>query len=139
MVHELMQKLNQKMSGGSFCMKLDVSKAFNKLGWSFPFRSLPVLNFHLRWIDLVGECICYAHVSILIIEKISSYFSPSCGLRQVDTISPFLFIIAEEFLSLNIAKLVAEGAIKLPFYFSNSLPICRLMFVDDILIFYRVS
>lgn len=65
------------------------------------------------------------------------FFFPPCGLRQGDPMSPFLFIIAQELLSLNLSSLAKEGAIKPIFSSVDSPPICHLMFTDDILIFIR--
>lgn len=91
---------------------------------------------NLKRNDLVKECICFSHGSVLINGEISGYFAPSCGLRQGNPLSPFLFIIAEEFLSLNISKLVNEGSIKPIFSSISCPPIYHLMFADDILIFF---
>eukprot|EP00268_Persea_americana_P009034 TRINITY_DN13562_c3_g1_i1.p1 TRINITY_DN13562_c3_g1~~TRINITY_DN13562_c3_g1_i1.p1 ORF type:complete len:192 (-),score=6.66 TRINITY_DN13562_c3_g1_i1:475-1050(-) len=37
MGHELYQKLNSKIKDGSICLKLDTTKAFDKLNWDFLF------------------------------------------------------------------------------------------------------
>lgn len=43
--HDLFQKLNSKVSRGSDCIKLDISKAFDKLLWSFLFKALHFFKF----------------------------------------------------------------------------------------------
>ena len=37
LAHDIIQKLNSKISGGSVCLKMDISKAFDKLQWNFLF------------------------------------------------------------------------------------------------------
>lgn len=39
LAHDLLYKLESSTRGGSFCMKLDISKAFDKLQWNFLFRA----------------------------------------------------------------------------------------------------
>lgn len=45
LAHDLFQKLNTKVSGGAVCLKLDITKAFDKLQWNFIFRALQFFNF----------------------------------------------------------------------------------------------
>lgn len=40
LAHDLFQKLNSKINGVSVCLKLDITKAFDKLQWNFHFRAL---------------------------------------------------------------------------------------------------
>ena len=60
LAHELFQKLNSKLKGGSLCMQLDISKAFDRLSWPFLFKSLHFFGLSDSWISLIRECICTA-------------------------------------------------------------------------------
>lgn len=60
LAHELFQKLNSNLRGGSLCLQLDISKAFDKLSWPFLFKSLYFFGFSATWINLIRECVCSA-------------------------------------------------------------------------------
>lgn len=91
LAHEVAQKLNQRLVGWSFCMKLDISKAFDKLNWTFLFNSLHHMGFSAQWIDLIKECVCNSKCSALINGEISGFFYTSCGLSKGDPLSPLIF------------------------------------------------
>lgn len=66
------------------------------------------------------------------------FFNSSCGLKQVDLLFPFLFIIAMEVLSKIIFTLVNDGFM-VGFLVgdtnSGTLTISHLLFTNDTLIF----
>lgn len=66
LANELFQKLRTKVSDGAICMKLDISKAFDKLHWSFLFKALDFFEFPPRWINWIKELICTSRGSVLI-------------------------------------------------------------------------
>lgn len=135
LVHDLFQKLNSKISGGSVCLKIDTTKAFDTLEWNFLFRALLFFNFSFGWINLIRELICTSKGSVLINKSPCGFFSSSCGLRQGDPLSLYLFILAEEILNLQIEGLKQLGKI-VPISSVQSTP-CHLPNVDDILLFMK--
>eukprot|EP00268_Persea_americana_P052212 TRINITY_DN5839_c0_g1_i1.p1 TRINITY_DN5839_c0_g1~~TRINITY_DN5839_c0_g1_i1.p1 ORF type:complete len:231 (-),score=32.34 TRINITY_DN5839_c0_g1_i1:1344-2036(-) len=133
--HELFQKLNSKLRGGSLCMQLDISKAFDKISWPFLFKSLHFFGFSATWTKLIRECVCTTKGSVLINRSPFGFFESNCGLRQGDPLSPYLFILAEEILSLNIQNLVNNNLI-FPLSKAPNTP-CHLLYADDILLFLK--
>jgi hypothetical protein len=101
--------LHSKVFGGNLALKIDVTKAFDTLEWSFLIKVLRSFGFSdtfCRWIDMILKS---ATLSISINGKLHGYFCCKRGVRQGDPLSPLLFCIAEDVLSRNISKLVADG------------------------------
>ena len=137
LAHELTQSLQKGAKGKGICLKLDISKAFDKLSWDFLFKALDFFRFSRAWSSLIHECVCSSKGYVLINREPTSYFAVGSGLRQEDPLSPYLFILAEEILSQNIDYLVSQQYVT-PIYRAPASPsICHLMFADDILLFFK--
>lgn len=82
LAHEVFQKLYTKRSGGSLCMQLDISKAFDKLSWAFLLKSLPFFGFSEKWITLIKECISSAKGLVLINRSPCGFSNPTVVLGK---------------------------------------------------------
>jgi hypothetical protein len=110
-VAHFMHKLRRK-SDGFFSLKLDISKAYDRLEWSFLEAILLRLGFAQAWIDVIMCSVKSVSYSILFNGNPTGYIVPSRGIRQGDPLSPYLFILCVEGLSSLITQSISQGSLK---------------------------
>ena len=138
---ETMHCIDQKRKGKEAMMvvKLDISKAYDRVEWPYLEASLRKMGFHEKWITLMMMCVKTVSYSVLINGEPKGKIVPSKGLRQGDPISPYLFLLCAEGLSAMLKKEEEEGYIKGVAVSRGALSISHLFFADDSIIFCRVS
>lgn len=118
--------------------KIDLSKAYDRVEWSFLKEILLRLGFNSNWVELIMNCISSPCFSILINGERKGNFHSSRGLRQGDPLSPYLFILVAEGLSHLISKANSRGSLT-GLTCSNGPMISHLLFADDSIIFCRAA
>jgi hypothetical protein len=120
-------------------LKVDLMKAYDSLNWEYILHCLKCLGAPARFISWIRECITSPSFTIALNGSLVGYFHGKKGLRQGDPISPYLFVIAMEGLSLLLGDAVSSNS-QFDFH-----PRCRelklnhLCFADDLLIFSAAS
>ena len=66
---EFMHYLEHKKDGreGVMSIKLDMSKAYDKVEWGFIKQAMEKMSFHEKWIELIMHCITFVSYSSLLI------------------------------------------------------------------------
>jgi len=115
-------------------IKIDLSKAYDKVNWLFIRLLLTHLGFNINFIRWIMSCISTVSFAVLINGSASPFFHSERGLRQGCPLSPLLFLLVAEGLSRAIAAASRDGLFK-GIKISSSLYLTHLLFVDDVLIF----
>ena len=119
-------------------LKLDISKAYDRVEWPFLQKIMEKLGFPTRWIERVMCCVTTSF-SILVNGRPHGMIHPSRGIRQGDPLSPYMFLLCVEGFTALLAKAELEGRI-------TGVSICRgaprvsnLLFADDSLLFCQAT
>ena len=137
--HECMHHLKNKRSGDSFemALKLDMSKAYDCVEWSFPGFIMQELGFDDRWFGWVKACVTTVFYSIVVEGQPFGYFKSNRGLRQEDPLSLYLFLLCVEGLTFLLHQAELSRKIQGLKISSRCPSISHLLFADDSLLFSK--
>ncbi|XP_016207963.1 uncharacterized protein LOC107648665 [Arachis ipaensis] len=93
------------------------------------------MGFGIRWRTWVKECVTTASMSVLINGSPSKPFKMERGLRQGDSLSPFLFVLVADVLHRMVDEAVRNGCISPLLLGSDNIELSHLQFTDDTILF----
>ncbi|KAA3459035.1 reverse transcriptase [Gossypium australe] len=109
LAYKVLHTFKQKRVGRRdfLALKLDMSKSYDRVEWSFLCQMLLKMGFANLWVDFNMHCIESVFYLIVINECEGEKFKPTRGLRQGDPLSLYLFLICSEGLP-NLMRLVEK-------------------------------
>jgi hypothetical protein len=141
LAYEITHMMHRKKGGrdGLVAVKLDMSKAYDRVEWDFLEGMMIKMGFATQWVELVMKCVKTVSYRIKVNRNLMNPFVPERGLRQGDPLSPYLFIICAEGLSVLLNKAHDDGNIEGVRLCHGAPPINHLFYADDSLIIMKAN
>jgi hypothetical protein len=117
-----------------FMIKIDLAKAFDRLEWHFVGSALARRGLHAHFINLIHACISSPTFSVIINGQSFARFKSSRGIRQGCPLSPYLFVLAVNELSLALQEGLQANQLTGISLGPSCPPIHSLMYADDLLV-----
>ena len=132
---EIIHSFNLKSwKSNAFILKIDLAKAFDRLEWNFICQALRRKNFNDEFISLIHACISSPSFSILVNDEPTSTFSSQRGLRQGCPLSPSLFVLAINELSISLQEALSASRLQGITLGPGCPQIHSLLFADDLIL-----
>lgn len=118
----------------AFLLKIDLSKAFDRLEWDFIAAALQRKGFHPHFINLVLSCINSSSFAVNINGQSYGAFNANRVIRKGCPLSPYLFVLAVNELSKQLNEALHNQHIK-GIKLSECGPVIHsLIYADDLII-----
>ncbi|GKE32772.1 putative reverse transcriptase domain, reverse transcriptase zinc-binding domain protein, partial [Tanacetum coccineum] len=118
-------------------VQVDIQKAYDTVDWGFLKKILRCFGFHPTMIKWIMACVTSASFSISINGDIHGYFKGKRGLRQGDPLSPYLFTLVMEVLTLLLKRKVRLSDSFRYHKHCEDLQLINVCVADDLFIFAR--
>ncbi|WMV30207.1 hypothetical protein MTR67_023592 [Solanum verrucosum] len=123
------------IEGNNVVTKLDMTKAYDRVSWSFTCLTLRRFGFGELFIDLVWRILSNNWYSIIINGHRHGFFHSTRGLKKGDHLSPAKFILGVEVLNRLLNSLHQNINYRGFFMKPRGPQINHLSFADDVIIF----
>lgn len=138
---ELLHYMKRRNSGsmGDVALKLDISKAYDRVSWDYLKKRMVAMGFTAKWIQWMMLCVTSVTYSISFQGSDIGPIVPKRGLRQGDPLSPYLFLLCVEGLSIALKDAANTNTISGCRICTQAPSITHLLFADDSFLFFRAD
>ncbi|GJX36941.1 putative RNA-directed DNA polymerase [Tanacetum coccineum] len=117
--------------------KIDIQKAYDMVNWKLLEDILVAFGFHSNMVKWIMACVTNTSFSININGNLHGYFKGKRGLRQGDPMSPYLFTLVMEIVTLILKRKVQEDGNFTYHHKCGRQKIINICFADDLIMFAR--
>ncbi|XP_071705361.1 uncharacterized protein [Rutidosis leptorrhynchoides] len=136
---EIMKNYHLDRGTPRCAFKVDIQKAYDTVDWKFLENILLYFGFHRTMIKWIMKCVSTTSFSININGELHGYFKGKRGLRQGDPLSPYLFTLVMECLTLMIKRNVLHSDDFKYHPKCEAQEIVNICFADDLFLFAHAS
>ncbi|GJW60131.1 uncharacterized protein Tco_0109466 [Tanacetum coccineum] len=137
LTQELMRNYHRNCGPPRCSFKVDIQKAYDTVDWGFLRSILIGFGFHPTMIEWIMVCVSTTSYSVCINGNLHGWFNGKRGLRQGDPLSPYLFTLVMEVLTLLLQRRVSLAEDFRFHHHCEKQRIINLCFADDLFLFAR--
>lgn len=135
LTQELMRNYHRSRGVAKVAFKIDIQKAYDSLEWSFVRQCLVHFGFHNSMITWIMNCLTSPSFMINVNGEHHGYFKGQRGLRQGDPLSPYLFTLVMEVLTLMIRRKIEQDGRFKYHWRCERVKLTHICFADDLMLF----
>jgi len=141
LAYEITHLMHKRKGGrqGLATIKLDMSKAYDRVEWDFLEKMMHKMGFAAGWVSLIMKCVRSVSYRVKFNRTLTEVVFPQRGLRQGDPLSPYLFILCAEAFSILLQRAELDRSIEGVQICPGAPSINHLFFADDSLIIMRAT
>ena len=139
LAHEIFDTLKKKKGRkkGFGALKIDMCKAYDRVNWNFLKAIMLAMNFSNTWVNWVMECVTTVKYTLLINGIPTQTIHPTRGNKQGDPISPYIFLLCANILSIALTQAKNIRQIKGISIGRQGVSFTHLFFANDSYFFFQ--